>query len=68
MNPSDPYSPLDKRNLGASVATELIGREPQLLPPAEPFVGAGVYAIYYSGEFPAYEPIATFNPTVLRNL
>ncbi|MCH7885481.1 MAG: Eco29kI family restriction endonuclease, partial [Planctomycetes bacterium] len=27
------------------------------LPPADRFPGAGVYALYYNGNFPAYAPI-----------
>ena len=58
-----PFNPLDKGNLGASVAKELLFRPIGLLPP-EPFIGAGVYAIYYLGEHLPYEPyssIATHN-------
>ncbi|MFP4055502.1 MAG: Eco29kI family restriction endonuclease [Candidatus Brocadiia bacterium] len=32
---------------------------PRLLPPAQPFDGPGVYALYYAGEFPPYAPIAS---------
>jgi hypothetical protein len=56
-----PYNPLDKRNIGGSVAKELLFRSIEQLPPA-PFAGAGVYAIYYTGEhqrYPLYDPIAT---------
>jgi len=56
-----PFNPLDKRNLGASVAKELLFRPVELLPPPL-FAGAGVYAIYYAGlhqPYPPYEPIAT---------
>ena len=31
------------------------------LPPANKFVGAGIYVIYYAGDFKAYEPIADRN-------
>lgn len=63
MSPQDatPFDPLDKTNLGGSVARELLFRPVEPLPPA-PFTGAGVYAIYYTGEhlpFEAYAPIAT---------
>ena len=57
----EPYNPLDKRYLGKSVADALVEREPCALPPEEPFVGAGVYAIYYTGGHPLYEPIAARN-------
>ena len=55
-----PYNPLDKRNLGESVADTLLHTEACSLPP-EPFIGAGVYAIYYSGSFPAYERLSKVN-------
>jgi Eco29kI restriction endonuclease len=48
------YNPLDKKNLGTSVADALLARAMGPLPPEERFVGAGVYAIYYSGDFPLY--------------
>src|SRR5690348_13741510 len=51
-----PYNPLDKKNLGTSVAEALLQQELVELPPSS-FNGAGVYAIYYTGPFPAYGPI-----------
>jgi hypothetical protein len=56
-----PYNPLDKRHLGESVAGMLLAQPLQPLPPPEPFVGAGLYAIYYTGTFPAYKTIARLN-------
>jgi hypothetical protein len=56
-----PYNPLDKENLGRSVAEALLGRKPHPLGTLEPFHGAGIYAIYYSGNFPAYEKISSRN-------
>lgn len=61
MNAQLPFNPLDKRNLGHSVAEALLNQPISLLPPAEVFDGAGIYAIYYMGNFPAYEPIAAKN-------
>ena len=58
--PSDPYNPLDKRNLAKSVAEKLLNCNVEPLPP-QPFDGAGVYAIYYVGGFDLYEPIAIAN-------
>jgi len=43
---SDAYDPLDYENLARSVVSALLENEPQVLPPPEPFTGAGVYAIY----------------------
>jgi len=58
MHSESAYNPLDKRNLGASVADALLSKPLGPLPPEEPFIGAGVYAIYYRGNFPAYRPIS----------
>ncbi len=55
------FNPLDKRNLGVSVADALLAKKPVPLPPGEPFDGAGIYAIYYTGDFPAYKKISERN-------
>lgn len=59
--PETPYNPLDKKNLGISVADALLARPVSPLPPENRFVGAGIYAIYYVGNYPAYAPIAERN-------
>jgi hypothetical protein len=56
-----PFNPLDKTNLGESVAEAVLQQPIGPLPPAEAFVGAGVYAIYYEGEFDLYREIAAQN-------
>lgn len=56
-----PFNPLDKRNLGASVAEALLTKEIHSLGDLPPFQGAGIYAIYYIGAFKAYEPLARLN-------
>lgn len=56
-----PYNPLDKVNLGASVAEAMLGREVHPLGSLVPFQGAGIYAIYYTGDFDAYRPIRERN-------
>lgn len=56
-----PFNPLDKKNLGASVAEAMLEQPAQPLSKLEQFVGAGIYAIYYTGEFSAYEPLAARN-------
>ena len=53
-----PYNPLDKRNLGEDVAKKLLAAPLNPLPPTKRFMGAGVYAIYYNGEFALYKKIS----------
>ena len=55
-----PVYPLDKRRLGESAARALLESEAHPLPP-EPFIGAGVYALYYAGTFPAYAALREIN-------
>lgn len=52
-----PFNPLDKTNLGVSVADALLARPLTTLPP-ERFEGAGIYAIYYRGKFAPYRKLA----------
>lgn len=56
-----PFNPLDRKNLGASVAEALLERDPVPLGNIGSFKGAGVYAIYYTGDFAAYGVIADAN-------
>ena len=56
----EPYNPLDKKNLGVSAATAMLSSEVYKLPP-EKFIGAGVYAIYYKGDFEPYSRISDMN-------
>ena len=56
-----PFNPLDKRNLGASVAEALLASKAHSLGDLTAFKGAGVYAIYYSGLFPAYAELTRRN-------
>jgi hypothetical protein len=56
-----PFNPLDKRNLGDSVAGALLKQPVGPLPPAKKFLGAGIYAIYYTGNFRAYRRITDQN-------
>lgn len=48
------YNPLDKLNLGKSVAEALLDRPLEALGESEPFNGAGIYALYYKGSFKPY--------------
>lgn len=56
-----PYNPLDKINLGKSVAGALLLQPVSPLEGTSGLIGAGVYAIYYTGPFPAYAPICVAN-------
>ena len=53
----DVFNPLDKTNLAESIRNHLLKRPVVQLPP-DRFKGAGIYAIYYMGNFPAYRRIA----------
>lgn len=55
------YNPLDKLRLGESVAKALLARPVSVLPPSEPFVGAGIYTLYYTGPFAPYRRIKERN-------
>lgn len=63
-----PFNPLDKKNLGISVADALLVKEAYLLPPPDAFVGAGIYAIYYRGNFPPYCRVSQANNGAAREM
>lgn len=54
-----PYNPLERMNLARSVEATLLQQPLLRLPLIEPFRGAGLYALYYRGAFPAYHPISS---------
>lgn len=56
------YDPLDYENLARSVVQALLGGPEGPLPPSEAFEGAGVYAIYYRGDFASYSRLGTAEP------
>lgn len=56
-----PFNPLDKKNLGASVAEALLTGKVHPLGDLPEFRGAGIYAIYYAGDFAPYGEIARRN-------
>jgi hypothetical protein len=60
------YNPLDKSNLGKSVADALLKQPVHALDAIPPFEGAGIYVLYYRGPFPAYAPIAAANAAEAR--
>lgn len=53
------YNPLDYHNLTVNLVRELMDRVPVVLPLPELFAGAGVYALFYAGEFEPYGPVAS---------
>lgn len=55
-----PFNPLDKRHLGESVAAAMLKTDIHNLPP-EKFKGAGIYVIYYIGDFEAYSELSATN-------
>jgi hypothetical protein len=56
-----PYNPLDKLNIARSIESELLRRAGDPLKAVDHLTGAGVYVIYYTGDFQPYAPIATAN-------
>lgn len=56
-----PFNPLDKKNLGASVAEALLTKEIHPLGQLPVFEGAGIYAIYYTGDFAPYARSSRLN-------
>ncbi len=52
------YKPLARRTIGRNIVRAVLERAVESLPPPEPFTGAGIYLIYYTGPFPQYAPIA----------
>lgn len=63
MSTLDPpvYNPLDRKNLGRSVADALLLSDVVPLGGIRRFRGAGIYALYYTGDHPAYCEIAKRN-------
>ena len=51
---TEPYDPLDYKNLARSVVDALLATGATPLPPTERFAGSGVYAVYYRGGLPYY--------------
>lgn len=56
------YDPLDYENLARSVVDALLAAAEESLPPSGMFEGAGVYAIYYHGDFEGYYTLVKTNP------
>jgi hypothetical protein len=60
MEIHEPFNPLNKKNLGLSVAEAMLQKPVVPLPPGK-FAGAGIYAIYYVGGFEPYRRISERN-------
>jgi hypothetical protein len=58
MSDSSAFNPLAMENLADSLAAALLRQTPKKLSELPKFQGAGIYAIYYTGDFPAYSAIA----------
>jgi hypothetical protein len=56
-----PFNPLDKRHLGESVGQAMLRQPAVSMADLKGFDGAGIYAIYYVGDFRGYEAIAERN-------
>ena len=56
-----PFNPLDKHNLARSVINAMMRGNAASLKDLQPFDGAGIYAIYYTGDFEPYEPLSKAN-------
>ena len=66
---SGPFNPLDKNNLAESVVTALL--EQVAIPLGDirlqTIGGAGIYVIYYAGDFPAYASLSIKSPSQIDN-
>ena len=58
---TQPYNPLDTKNLGIAVAKALLEKKARPLGALPRFRGAGIYVLYYHGLFKAYAPVAKAN-------
>ena len=58
-----PYDPLEKHRLAESIVRELLDGEPEPLGEIVPFIGAGIYLIYYRGGFALYKALTDINST-----
>lgn len=61
MTSQQAFNPLDMHNLGLSITTAMLSTDPTPLGAVPRFQGAGLYAIYYTGKFPAYQMISERN-------
>jgi len=57
------FDPLDLENLGDSIARAIGAQQAEPLGALPDFEGAGIYAIYYQGDHPAYTLLVESNKT-----
>jgi hypothetical protein len=55
------YNPLDKQNLAKSIEAEILAQDVHDLGQSDFAAGAGVYAIYFRGEFEPYRELSIAN-------
>jgi hypothetical protein len=55
------FNPLDKKNLGKSIVEALLESQERPLGSVELFDGAGIYSVYYRGDFRFYSDLAALN-------
>lgn len=55
------FNPLTVPNLALALALELLEQPVKKLPPDDTFPGAGIYALYYLGDFDAYRELVRRN-------
>lgn len=55
------FDPLAVENVGVTLAVELLERPLLPMPPSTKFRGAGVYALYYSGQHDAYRGLVALD-------
>ena len=58
---SNLFNPLDKQNLGKSIVEALVNSPVSSLRIETAFKGAGLYAVYYHGNYAGYERLTKFN-------
>jgi hypothetical protein len=56
-----PFNPLNKEALGGAIAQVLLTTKVYALDQSFPFRGAGIYALYYTGDDPVYAEISNQN-------
>ncbi|MDI9694982.1 Eco29kI family restriction endonuclease [Burkholderia cenocepacia] len=56
-----PFDPLAVENVGVTLAVELLEQPLLPLPPKTSFTGAGVYALYYTGNHSAYADLLSLD-------